>query len=89
MKIESLTKFPNITPEQAREILKKVMGPARRELKGEEYSHIWLILQFLDPVEVSNNQRSITEVYHQNGCIYHVHYFTMNEDPVIEEVDAE
>jgi len=65
------------------------MGPARRELSGEEYSHTWLILQFLDPVEVTNNQRSITEVYCQGGITYHVHYFTMNEDPTIEVVDLE
>lgn len=62
------------------------MGPPRRELEGEEYAHTWLMLNLLDPVEITNNQRSITEIYHQGDKIYHVHYFTMNEAPVIEEV---
>jgi len=62
------------------------MGPPTRELEGEEYDHTWLVLQFLDPVQISNNQRSITEVYEQAGKTYHVHYFTMNELPTIEEV---
>lgn len=80
------TYLNKITKEQAQELLKKVMGPPRRELVGEEYDHTWLILNLLEPVEVSNNQRSITEVYHQAGKIFHVHYFTMNEPPMIEEV---
>jgi hypothetical protein len=82
------TYLNKISKEQALEILKKVIGPSRRELKGEEYDHTWLILNLLDPVEISNNQRSITEVYHQNGKIFHVHYFTMNESPMIEEVGS-
>lgn len=62
------------------------MGPPCRELEGEEYEHTWLILNMLDPVEVTNNQQSITEIYHQAGKIYHVHYFTMSENPLIEEI---
>ncbi len=75
-----------LTKEEAAEILRKIMGPPRRELVGEEYDHIWLILNLLDPIEVNNNQRSLTEVYEHAGKIYHVHYFTMNEVPIIEEV---
>lgn len=78
--------FSKITPEVALELLKKVMGPGRREILGDEHKELLLIFQFLDPIEVSNNQRSITEVYHQAGKIYHVHYFSLNDDPLIEEV---
>lgn len=76
-----------ITKEEALELLKKVMGPPTRELIGDEHAHTWLVLQFLEPVYVSNNQSSITEIYHQAGKVYHVHYFTMAEEPMIEEVE--
>lgn len=66
-------------------MLKKVMGAPRRELEGEEYDHVWLMLQFLEPVDSSNNQHVITEVYHQGEKIFHVHYSTLNEPPIIEE----
>lgn len=82
-KIESLI---NLTKEEATALLRKIMGPSRRELEGEEKAHVWLILQFLDPVEESNNQSSLTQVYHQAGRIYHVHYFGNSEEPMIEEV---
>jgi hypothetical protein len=78
--------FSKITPEVALRLLKEVMGPPRREITGTEYNELYLVLAFLDPIEVTNNQRSITEVYHQAGKIYHVHYFTTADDPVIEEV---
>jgi len=67
-------------------MLRKIMGPPRRELEGEEKSQVWLILQFLDPVEENNNQRSVTEIYHQAGRVYHVHYFPDAAEPMIEEV---
>jgi hypothetical protein len=79
----------NLTKEEAVAMLRKIMGPPRRELVGEEKSQVWLILQFLEPVEESNNQRSFTEVYHQAGRIYHVHYFPDADEPVIEELEAE
>ena len=78
--------FNNITPEVALRILKEVMGPPRRELTGEEYKETYLLIQFLDPAYVSNNQNSITEVYRRSDKEYHVHYFTLDSDPIIEEV---
>lgn len=75
-----------ITKEQALETYRRIMGPPRRELLGEEKSHTLLILKFLDPISESNNQRSLTEVYHQGGKTYHLHYFGEPDDPMIEEV---
>lgn len=75
-----------LTKEEAVAILRKITGSPRRELEGEEKSRIWLILQFLDPVEENNNQHSFTEVYHQAGKVYHVHYFPDVMEPVIEEL---
>lgn len=78
--------FSKITPEVALELLKKVMGPPTRELSGQEYKEVRLLIEFLNPIYVSNNQNSITEVYTQAGKTYHVHYFTLDNDPLIEEV---
>lgn len=74
------------TPEQARAFIRKVMGPPRRELTGQERENVWLMILLQDePTESSNNQHSITEVYKLNQTEYHVHYFT-GEEPIIEEI---
>ena len=76
-----------ISEETAIELMKEVMGPKRREITGDEYKELLLILTFIDPIYVSNNQRSITEVYCQAGKTYHVHYINLDDDPIIEEVE--
>jgi hypothetical protein len=76
----------NYTKEEAEKLLREIMGPPRRELKGEEYKHTWLILKFIDPVESSNNQRTFTDVYEHAGKTYHVTY-GVYDLPLIEEVE--
>lgn len=78
-----------ISTETAVELMKEVMGPKRREIIGDEYKEILLILTLIDPIYVSNNQRSITEVYRQAGKTYYVHYINLDDDPVIEEVEVQ
>jgi hypothetical protein len=76
----------NMTPEEAQAFIRKVMGPPRRTLEGQERDNVWLMIQMQDePDEFSNNQHSISEVYRFNQREYHVHYFS-NEDPFIEEI---
>lgn len=76
----------NWTVEQINAFLRKVMGPPTRELTGQERENVWLMILLQDkPDEVSNNQRSITEVYNINQKVYHVHYFS-GEEPIIEEI---
>jgi hypothetical protein len=76
----------NMTPEEARAFLRKVMGPPRRLLEGKERENVWLMILLRDePDSFSNNQHSITEVYKINQREYHVHYFS-GEDPLIEEI---
>lgn len=79
--------FKKLSPERQREILKTVLGPETRELEGEEKDHLWLILQFMDPSWVSNNQQFSSAHYVYNGFIYHVHY--IGEHLMIEEEVAE
>jgi len=74
-----------MTPEQAQAFIRKIMGPPRRVLDGEEREHVWLILNMTEPTSTSNNQHSWCEEYYVGGKYYDVHYFP-NEEPIIEEI---
>ena len=73
-----------MTKEEAQAFLRKVMGPARRTLVGQEHDHMLTIFQLIEPIESSNNQRSWTDVYEHAGKTYHVSFF--EDDTVIEEI---
>ena len=64
-----------MTPEQAKAFIRQIMGPPRRVLEGQEREHMLTIFQLIDPIDVSNNQRSFTEEYEHAGKTYYVHYF--------------
>jgi hypothetical protein len=70
----------DMTPEQARIFLRKVMGPPRRTLEGKEKEHILLLLAMIEPFKQTNNQRSWTDYYLIGETEYHVTDF---EDEVI------
>jgi hypothetical protein len=56
------------TPEQAHAFLRKVMGPARRELQGKEREQVLLMLAMLGRATwTSNNQHSYLEDYVHAG----------------------
>jgi hypothetical protein len=74
-----------MTPEQAQAFIRKIMGPPRRVLDGEEREHVWLVLNMTEPIGTSNNQHSWCEEYYVGGKYYDVHYFP-NEEPIIEEI---
>jgi hypothetical protein len=66
----------SMSPAELKALLRKVMGPPRRTLEGQEKDNVWLMIQLIDePTSASNNQRTITEVYHLNQKEYHVTYF--------------
>lgn len=73
-----------MTPEEARAFIRKIMGPERRTLIGQEHEHMLTVFALVEPVESSNNQRSWTDVYEHAGKTYHVHYF--EDETVIEEM---
>ena len=63
-------------PAELKKFLRKVMGPPRRTLEGQEKENVWLMIQLIDePTSASNNQHTITEVYRINQKEYHVTYF--------------
>ena len=54
----------NMTQQEARDFVRKVMGPPRRELVGEEREQVLLMLAMLGgPTVTSNNQHSYSEDY--------------------------
>jgi hypothetical protein len=73
-----------LSPEQARELIRKIMGPPKRRLEGQEHDRVWLMLQMAEPVSETNNQHSWCAEYNVGGILYDVHYFP-NEDPFIEQ----
>jgi len=76
----------NMSPEEAKAFLRKVMGPNRKRLEGQERENVWLmILMQEEPTSFSNNQHSISEVYIFNQREYHVTYM-IEDEPIIEEI---
>ena len=67
------------------------MGPSRRELTGQEYEEIRLILKFLDPFEINNSFHCWSETYRYNGKIYQLTGELAHPmlPPFIEELDTE
>lgn len=75
-----------MTQAEARKYLRKILGPDTRELEGEEHDHTWLILQFMEPFDSSNNQRTCTDKYKIGDIEYHVHFGIYKDRPMIEVV---
>ena len=73
-----------MTPEEAKAFLRKVMGPPKRVLEGDEREHMLTVFKLLEPIESTNNQRSFTDVYEHAGKTYHVHYF--EDEILVEEI---
>ena len=74
----------NMTPEQARAFIRKIMGPPKRVLSGDERDHMLTVFKLLEPVRQSNNQRSFTDEFEHAGKTYYVHYF--ENEVEVEEV---
>lgn len=72
------------TKEEAQAFLRKVLGPPKRQIDGDEHKRLMLMFALMEPVRESNNQRSWTEEYVIGNKRYDVHYFP-NEEPFIEE----
>lgn len=72
-------------PAYKKEYLRKIRGPPKRELSESEGKEMLVILSFLTPTSVSNNQRTITEEYSYNNKVYNVHY-GIYDYPLVEEI---
>lgn len=75
-----------MSAEERKMMLRKLFGPPTRELEGDELNQTWLVLQFLEPFDTTNNQQWYSEKYMYHEQEYHVHYVT-NGVPMIEIVE--
>ena len=73
----------NMSPEELKVLLRKVMGPPKRQLFGKELEHVQFLMDMCDPVSTSNNQRTITDEYLIGGRRYDVTY-GLEDTPIVE-----
>lgn len=66
-----------------------IIRPNERTLEGQEAEDIMLLLNLIDPYEVTNNQRFITEHYKMSGKEYHVTFFDEDEYEITEINDIQ
>jgi len=76
--------FKEMTPEEAKAFIRKIMGPERRVLEGTEREHMLTVLRLVEPIRSTNNQRSFTDEYVHAGKMYDIHYFL--DEVVVEEI---
>jgi hypothetical protein len=74
----------NMTKEEAKAFIRRVMGPTKRTLEGQEKENMLTLFRLVEPIESTNNQRSFTDEYLHAGKTYYVHYF--GNDIEVEEV---
>jgi len=60
-----------MTKEEAKAFLRKVMGYDSRTIEGVEKEHLLTVFQLIEPTNSSNNQRFWTDVYIHAGKEYH------------------
>jgi hypothetical protein len=75
----------NMSPEEAKIFLRKVMGPPKRTLEGKEKEQVLLLLAMTEPYEESNNQHSWTECYMIGRTDYHVTTFP-GRDVIVDQM---
>jgi hypothetical protein len=72
-------------PEKLKEFYRKIMGPPHRDLEGDEYNNVKLILALLEPYKQTNNQHCWTDYYKVGDVEYHVTSWSGNEPSTIAE----
>ncbi len=78
-----------MTEQEAREFIRRVMGPQRRELEGEERDQVLLMLAMMGgPTVTSNNQHSYSEDYVHAGRHWCVTTWP-NGQYIVEEIERE
>lgn len=83
-----MNRSPFKTKEEAIEFLKSIGMKNRRVLEGDERDHILTLLALLEPIDVSNNQRTFTETYHHAGKEYELTwgFSDVGPTPYVEEI---
>ena len=80
-----MAKHPELTPEQARDLLQRLgVFKKRRTILGEERERILTMLRLRGPGEQSNNQHVWTESWRIGNIVYNYHVGAEFDD--LEEV---
>jgi hypothetical protein len=74
------------TKEEAYDFLVRagIVRPNERTLEGQEKADMWLILQFLESYQSTNNQRFITDYYKYGDEEYQVTFFDADDFEIVE-----
>ena len=78
----------NMSKEEALAFIRKVAGPTKRMLEGNERAQVWMFIQMSTPVRNSNNQRFWTDEYLIGKTRYDVTY-GVEDEPIIEVYEDE
>ena len=74
-----------MTKEEAKVFLRKVLGPPHRTLAGKDKDQILLLIAMIEPFKATNNQHSFTEYYMIGETEYHVTSFP-DSDVIVDEM---
>lgn len=74
-----------MTKEEAKAFLRKVLGPPHRTLAGKDKDQILLLIAMIEPFKATNNQHSFTEYYMIGETEYHVTSFP-DSDVIVDEM---
>ena len=85
---QNVTRSPFSSKEEATEFLRRIGMKNRRVLEGEERDHMLTLLALVEPIDVSNNQRTFTETYHHAGKEYELTwgFSDIGPTPYVEEI---
>ena len=75
-----------MSPEQAQEFIRKVMGPPRETLQGKERDQVLLLVALVEPFNATNNQHSWTEYYMIGQTEYHVTTFPGDDHAIVDKM---
>lgn len=76
-----------MTMQQAQAFVRRVMGPPRRVLEGQEREHMLLMLALRKPDCNSNNQHSWSRAYQVGQQVFEITSFLADEcQEIVEEI---
>lgn len=78
----------SMSPAELKAFLRKITGPDRRTLLGQEREDMLLILALKEPSSSSNNQHTWCDVYIHGDKEYHITSFpgSSSDEDILEEI---
>lgn len=78
----------SMSPAELKAFLRKITGPNRRTLLGQERADMLMILSLKEPASSSNNQHTWCDVYIHGDKEYHITSFpgSSSDEDILEEI---